>query len=263
MSHLHVRGLQVSYVAGRQLVPAVEDFNLSVAPGEVIGLAGESGSGKSTVAKAMMRILQPPGVINGGEVIWNNVDLIRLDAAALREVRWRDIAMVFQSALESLNPVMPVAEQFNDMARARLGRPFSQQELTELLAMVDLEPHVLDAYPHQLSGGMRQRVGIALALALRPKLLILDEPTTALDVVVQRNILRRLRSLQREMGFSVLFITHDLPVLFAISDRILVMKDGRVCAEGTPRELRADPKHPYAVKLLAAMDLLTSPQERP
>ena len=246
MSHLHVRGLQVSYVTGRQLVPAVEDFNLSVAPGEVIGLAGESGSGKSTVAKAVMRILQPPGLINGGEVIWDDVDLLRLDSTALREVRWRDIAMVFQSALESLNPVMPVAEQFNDMACARLGRPFSQQS-PDVARQLDLEPHVLHAYPHQLSGGMRQRVGIALALALRPKLLILDEPTTALDVVVQRNILRRLRSLQREMGFSVLFITHDLPVLFAISDRILVMKDGRVCAEGTPRELRAGPKHPYAV----------------
>ncbi|MBV71803.1 MAG: sugar ABC transporter ATP-binding protein [Myxococcales bacterium] len=267
MNLLTVRGLSVDYATPNGPARAVHGIDFHVNQGEVIGLAGESGSGKSTVAKAIMRILQPPGFISGGSVLLNGRDVLTMSRSDLRDMRWTEMAMVFQSALDSLNPVLPIEAQFQDLAIARLGRRLAPAQLREFLRFVDLENRVLSSYPHQLSGGMRQRVGIALALVLKPKLLILDEPTTALDVVVQRHILRGLQRLQKELNFSILFITHDLPVLLAMSDRIIIMKDGLVCEADTPSALRRRPEHPYTQQLLASMQLLEdggdgSPEER-
>jgi ABC-type dipeptide/oligopeptide/nickel transport system ATPase component len=256
MTVLQVRDLSVAYANGHTLVDVVKGVSFDVGPGETIGLAGESGSGKSTVGKAIMRILQPPGVITGGDVKVNGRDVLRMSAVQLRDMRWAEVSMVFQSALDSLNPVLKIEDQFQDLARYRRPTLFSPYELAELLGFVDLEGHILKAYPHQLSGGMRQRVGIALALALKPNLIILDEPTTALDVVVQRHILRGLMRLQRDIGFSLLFITHDLPVLLAMSQQIIIMKDGLVCETGSPQGILTKPEHPYTRQLLTSMRLL-------
>lgn len=256
MTVLSVKDLCVEYANHDGLVRAVDHLSFDLKAGETLGLAGESGSGKSTVAKAVMRILQPPGFIAGGDVLMSGHSVMDMNPEQLRHMRWTEIAMVFQSALDSLNPVLRIEAQFHDLARAKQGRRFTNQELASLFKLVDLDVELFKAYPHQLSGGMRQRVGIALALALRPKVLILDEPTTALDVVVQRHILKGLRKIQAEFGFSLLFITHDLPVLMAMSHRIGIMKDGKMCEIDTPKNLRESPCHPYTRRLLGAMRLL-------
>lgn len=255
MSLLSVNNLSVHYASEAGTVDAVRGASFELSAGEVLGIAGESGSGKSTLAKAIMRILQPPGFIGSGEILLDGSDILKMSRDELREIRWARISMVFQSALDSLNPVTTITAQFQDLALARQGRMFTAPELKALLELVNLPDRTLDAYPHQLSGGMRQRVGIALALALKPELVILDEPTTALDVIVQRDILRGLRSLQAEHGFSVLFITHDLPVLLAMSDRVIIMKDGSICEIGTPSELMNAPQHGYTRTLMAASGL--------
>ena len=261
MSLLSVKDLSVCYATQNGVVTAVNQLSFDLEPGETLGLAGESGSGKSTVAKAIMRILQPPGFISGGEVWINERNILDMNSEQLRLMRWTEIAMVFQSALDSLNPVLRIENQFQDLARVKEGRNFSTQELKALFELVDLDDQVYKAYPHQLSGGMRQRVGIALALALKPKVLILDEPTTALDVVVQRHILKNLKAIQANFGFSLLFITHDLPVLMAMSHRIGIMKDGELCEIDTPDNLRNAPKHPYSRHLLGSMRLLKEQSE--
>ena len=256
MTILSVKDLSICYATENGLVQAVSGVSFDIGAGETLGLAGESGSGKSTIAKAVMRILQAPGFISAGSVKLDGNEVLDMDREQLRAMRWTEMAMVFQSALDSLNPVLRIEKQFQDLSQAKRSQLFSAQELGDLFALVDLEPNVLRAYPHQLSGGMRQRVGIALALALRPKLLILDEPTTALDVVVQRHILKSLVKIQAELGFSLLFITHDLPVLMAMSHRIGIMKDGHLCEVDTPNQLRQSPIHPYTQRLLSSMRLL-------
>ena len=256
MTLLRVEHLSVGYVTDTDIVTAVKNVSFSVDKGVFFGIAGESGSGKSTLVKALIRILQPPGVITGGRILFDDEDLLRASAERLREIRWQNIAMVFQSALDSLNPVLTVRAQFNDMGLAKNGRRFTQSQLEQMLTDVHLLPDVLDGYPHQFSGGMRQRIGIALALALRPKLLILDEPTTALDVIVQRDILSMIKRLQDANGFSVLMITHDLPILLALSDELMVMRDGVICEYGTPKAIRTSPQHEYTRQLLSAMHLM-------
>lgn len=260
MNLLSVKNLSVGYATASGCVQTVKNVSFDVPEGAFVGIAGESGSGKSTLAKAIMRILQPPGLITAGAVELEGRDLLQMNAAALREIRWRKVAMVFQSALDSLNPVLTIRAQFDDLGGGS-GNGLDFERLAELLGYVDLPNDVLGAYPHQLSGGMRQRVGIALALFYQPKLLILDEPTTALDVVVQRHILMVLRSLQSRFGFSILFITHDLPVLLAMSDEVLIMKDGHLCEMASPDALRRAPKHPYTRQLLDAVDLLHKDDE--
>ncbi len=262
---LSLRDLSVDYVTDDGPVRALDRVRLDLPPGEILGVAGESGSGKTTLAQAVLRILPPPAVITGGQVHFEGRNLLELDEDELRALRWNKISMVFQSAMNSLNPVIPVGEQIIDTLEAHGAETGSaaRRRAGELLEMVGIPAARLRDYAHQLSGGMRQRVGIALGLALRPSLVILDEPTTALDVIVERDILARIRELQREIGFSVLFITHDLARMLQVSDRVAVFYSARLVETGTVEEIRADPRHPYTKGLLKAFPPLAPAGEDP
>jgi len=252
---LELRELRVAYPGADSA--AVEGVSLTVAPGEIVGLAGESGSGKTTLGYAIMRLLP------GGTEISGDVRVAGRDPA--RAPRWRDASMVFQSALNALNPVLTVREQLCDVLRAHLplDRRTATARAAELLALVELSAADLDAYPHQLSGGMRQRVVIAMALALRPRLVIMDEPTTALDVVVQKQILERVVALQEELDFGVLFISHDLGLLLSVCDRVGVMQGGRLVELAAAATLREDARDPYTRRLIASSRPPTHPPVAP
>ena len=269
---LEIRGLSVDYGLGDQPVHAVDDVSLTIRRGEVVGLAGESGSGKSTLAYAVTRLLRDPGVITGGEAFFYDwpkgsyrgtdadgtssqprlVDLLTEDRDVVRAVRWSDIAVVFQSALHALNPVLRIGRLIDDVLKTHDKTMTRAQRLArakELLEMVGISADRLNSYPHELSGGMRQRVMIAVAVALHPSLLIMDEPTTALDVVIQREILEGLMELREQLGFSVLFITHDLSLLIEIADTIAVMYAGRLVEKAPAKALFQAPRHPYTYGL--------------
>jgi len=256
---LELRDLVVEYGTERGAVTAVNGVSLAIRPGEIVGLAGESGCGKSTIANTILQVLRPPGRIAGGEIVFKGRNLVGLPPSELRQIRWRHIAMVFQSAMSSLNPVTRIEDQFVDMFRAhqKISKRFATMKSAELLEVVGIDRDRLRTYPHELSGGMRQRVVIAMAMALGPELLLLDEPTTALDVIVQREILQQLEELQREMGFAVLFITHDLSLLVEFSDRIAIMYSGDIVEEADADELFARPAHPYTAGLMASFPPLT------
>jgi peptide/nickel transport system ATP-binding protein len=251
---LSIRDLCVDYVTDRGAVRAIDRVSLDLEPGEILGIAGESGSGKSTLAQALLRILPPPAVISGGEVRFEGRDVLALTEPEHRALRWRRISMVFQSAMDALNPVITVGEQIVDtlLAHGAGSAQAARSRAGELLELVGIPEARLDSYAHQLSGGMRQRVGIALALALEPALVILDEPTTALDVIVEREILDHIRALQRRIGFAVLFITHDLTRMLQVSDRVAVFYAARLVELAPAAELRRSPRHPYTQGLLRA-----------
>ncbi len=255
---LSVRDLRVDFITERGPVRAVDRVSLDLFPGEILGIAGESGSGKTTLAQAILRILPPPAVISGGEVLFEGADLLALGERELREVRWTRISMVFQSAMDALNPVLTIGEQLLDTLAAHgdLAGGAARDRAAHLLEMVGIEADRLGAYAHQLSGGMRQRVGIALALALDPSLVILDEPTTALDVVVEREILDQIRELRDRLGFAVMFITHDLARMLQVSDRVAVFYAARMAELGPARDLGRSPRHPYTEGLLKAFPSL-------
>ncbi|MCQ4206297.1 ABC transporter ATP-binding protein [Streptomyces longispororuber] len=240
---------------------AVRDVSLELRRGELLGIAGESGCGKSTLAYALARLLQPPGRLAGGTVTLDGDDLYALDRDALRAVRWTRLAMVFQSAMNALNPVTTVGRQFDDVFRAhRPGLSATQRRARggELLELVGIDAGRLRSHPHELSGGMRQRVAIAMALALEPDVVIMDEPTTALDVVVQREILDEIEQLRERLGFAVVFITHDLNLLLEISDRLAVMYAGRVVEYADTATVAAGgAAHPYTRGLLRSFPALT------
>jgi oligopeptide/dipeptide ABC transporter ATP-binding protein len=259
---LELRDLVVEYGTERGAVTAVNGVSLAIRPGEIVGLAGESGCGKSTIANTILQVLRPPGRIAGGEIVFKGRNLVGLPPSELRQIRWRHIAMVFQSAMSSLNPVTRIEDQFVDMFRAhqKISKRFATMKAAELLEVVGIDRDRLRAYPHELSGGMRQRVVIAMAMALGPELLLLDEPTTALDVIVQREILQQLEELQREMGFAVLFITHDLSLLVEFSDRIAIMYGGRIVEEAGASDIYQDPRHPYSDGLLHSFPALHGPR---
>ncbi|HSQ59984.1 MAG TPA: ABC transporter ATP-binding protein [Acidobacteriota bacterium] len=251
---LSIREFSVDYVTERGPVRAVDRLSLDVEPGEILGIAGESGSGKSTLAQALIRVLPPPAVVSGGRVLFEGRDLLALTERELREVRWKRISMVFQSAMNALNPVITIGEQIVETFRAHgaVAGGDTRSRAVERLELVGLPAATFDAYAHQLSGGMRQRVGIAMALALEPSLLILDEPTTALDVIVEREILGEIRELRRRLGFAVLFITHDLARMLEFSDRVAVFYAARMVELAPAAELHRAPKHPYTQGLLGA-----------
>ncbi|MEE1927111.1 ABC transporter ATP-binding protein [Streptomyces sp. TRM 70351] len=265
---LSVRELNVDYGTGDGAVHALRDIDLTLHRGEVLGLAGESGSGKSTLAYAVTRLLAPPGVITGGDVLYHPregapLDILALTPAELRAFRWQELSIVFQGAMNSLNPVHTVRSQLTDVLKAHrpgMTRPERDTKAAELLALVGISADRLAAYPHQLSGGMRQRVMIAMALALDPEVVIMDEPTTALDVVMQRQILRQLVRLREELGFSVVFITHDISLLVEFSDRVAIMYGGRVVEEATAGALYRDARHPYSHGLLHSFPALHGPR---
>jgi len=251
---LSIRDLAVDYVTDTGPVRAVHRVSLDVGPAEILGIAGESGSGKSTLAQALLRILPPPAVIAGGTVRFAGQDLLALGESELRALRWRRLSMVFQSAMDALNPVITVGEQIVDtlLAHGTATPRAARARAADLLETVGMPRDRLDSYAHQLSGGMRQRVGIAMALALEPALVILDEPTTALDVIVEREILEQIRALQRRLGFAVLFITHDLARMLQVSDRVAVFYAAQMVEIAPAEALRRSPKHPYTQALLGA-----------
>jgi peptide/nickel transport system ATP-binding protein len=261
---LELRGLVVEYRLGERCARAVDGVDLEIGAGEIVGLAGESGCGKSTIANAVMQILRPPAYLAAGSIVFQGEELNGKTSEELRRYRWRNVSMVFQSAMNALNPVMRVGDQFVDMMRAheRVSKRHALAVASELLELVGIDGRRVRAYPHQLSGGMRQRVIIAMALALRPELVILDEPTTALDVVVQREILQQIKELQRELRFSVLFITHDLSLLLELADRVAIMYAGELVETATAAELSANPRHPYTQGLLRSFPPLHGPLAR-
>ncbi len=261
---LSIENLSIDYLA-ENTVHAVRDVSLTLRRGEILGLAGESGCGKSTLAYGITRLLKPPALITGGRVMFSSregydIDLSSLAGEDLRAFCWDKIAMVFQGAMNSLNPVLRIAEQLEDVFathRPEMARAERRRRCGELLERVGVDRNRLRAYPHELSGGMRQRVMIAMALALEPQVLIMDEPTTALDVVVQREILREITRLRSELGFAVVFITHDLPLLLEISDRIAVMRAGLIVEADDAMTLYTQAKHPYTRRLLSSFPSLT------
>jgi peptide/nickel transport system ATP-binding protein len=243
-----------------EVLPALRDVSFDIGRGEFFGLAGESGCGKCTIAFAISRLHRPPAIIRkGSQILLDGRDVLALDDKALHQLRWREVAMVFQSAMNSLNPVLTVERQFYDVLKTHTGlsRAAARVRAAELLALVDFPADRLSAYPHQLSGGMRQRVVIAMCLALSPKLLIMDEPTTALDVVVQREILERIHKLRQELAFSVLFITHDLALMVQVSDRIGIMLEGELVEVNDAQAIYHAPQHDYTRRLWASIPRLT------
>ncbi|MEI3867338.1 ABC transporter ATP-binding protein [Microbacterium sp. CCNWLW134] len=261
---LSVRDFSVVYDVDPP-VRAVSDITLELRRGEILGLAGESGCGKTTLAYGVQRLLKPPAVITDGTVVFHDasgddIDVNHLDAEEMRRFRWDKISMVFQGAMNSLNPVATVGSQLEDVFevhRPEMTRAQRRSAAAELLDIVKVGAQRRRSFPHELSGGMRQRVMIAMALALRPQLMIMDEPTTALDVLVQREILRQISALRHEFGFSVIFITHDLPLLLEISDRIAIMRDGRIVELATAEQIWTDPQDEYTRTLLGSFPRLT------
>lgn len=260
---LDIRHLKVEYLTPRGPVHAVDDVSFTLYPGDVVGLAGESGSGKSTIAHALLRILRPPALITAGQALFTGRDVLEMSEAELEQFRWREIAIVFQSAMNALNPVMRIRDQLLDVMQVH-GIPAEEanQRAVRLFDLVGIEPGRLDAYPHQLSGGMRQRAVIAIALTLAPPLLVLDEPTTALDVVVQKDILQQIVRLKEELGFSILFITHDLSLLVEFSDHIAIMYAGEIVEKAPARELFERPLHPYTLGLMNSFPSISGEKKK-
>jgi len=299
---LEVKNVSVDYMAANGAVHAVDDVSFTLNRGEIMGLAGESGSGKSTLAYAIARLLRPPAVITGGSVLYHghakendegdplvtssslaknghrkngktefpaggseSVDILEFSPSQLRAFRWNELSIVFQSAMNALNPVMTVGKQMTDVLRVHrpsMGSDSRKQRAIELLQLVGIAPDRINSYPHELSGGMRQRTIIALALALSPEIIIMDEPTTALDVVVQREILTEIMLLREKLGFSVIFITHDLSLLLEIADKVAIMYAGKLVEMASHSDLYHHPRHPYSYGLLHSFPTLHGPRRR-
>lgn len=297
---LDIRNLSVDYYAASGTVHALDNVSLTLERGHILGLAGESGSGKSTLAYAITRLLRPPAEIINGQVFYyprakaegdvrierlaritrrkrssdrleangdapGAVDILNFTPRQLRAFRWSELSIVFQSAMNALNPVMNIRTQIEDVLRThqpKMGPDTRKRRIEELLRLVGIAPDRMRSYPHELSGGMRQRAIIAIALALSPELIIMDEPTTALDVVVQREILTEIMGLRQRLNFSVIFITHDLSLLLEIADKIAIMYAGRIVETATSVELHRQPRHPYSYGLLNSFPTIHGPRRQ-
>jgi peptide/nickel transport system ATP-binding protein len=263
---LEVRDLKVSFRTEDGLVRAVDGVSLSLSEGETLGIVGESGSGKSVTMMSVMRLINDPNARFEGEVLYKGHDLMTLNPEQIREIRGTGIAMIFQDPMTSLNPVYRVGWQIAEQIRAheRLSRQAARARAIELLAAVGIpEPaERVDNYPHEFSGGMRQRVMIAMAVSCHPDILIADEPTTALDVTIQAQILKLLRKLRNDFGTAVVLITHDMGVVADLADRIAVMYAGRIVEQGSRREIFYDAQHPYTWGLLGSIARLDRPKPR-
>jgi peptide/nickel transport system ATP-binding protein len=282
---LEVKHVSVDYHAENGTVHALTDVSVTLERGQILGLAGESGSGKSTLGYAITRLLKPPAEISGGEVLYypkalqqnqsapsgtsglagEPVDVLKLAPGPLRALRWKELAIVFQSAMNALNPVIDIGAQIVDVIKTHqpgLNRHQRQARAVELLRQVGISPDRLHSFPHELSGGMRQRAIIAIALALAPEVIIMDEPTTALDVVVQREILMEIIALRKDLSFSVIFITHDLSLLLEVADKVAIMYAGRVVEMATRDELKQHARHPYSYGMLNSFPTIHGPRKR-
>jgi peptide/nickel transport system ATP-binding protein len=295
---LEIKHVSVDYHADNGTVHALSDVSLTLKRGQIVGLAGESGSGKSTLGYAIMRLLKPPADIVSGEVLYyaraarqagasplgprggspngathgatqaivpQPVDVLKLTVGQLRALRWKELAIVFQSAMNALNPVIDIGVQIMDVLRTHqpsMTRRQRHVRAIELLRLVGIAPDRLHSYPHELSGGMRQRAIIAIALALAPEVIIMDEPTTALDVVVQREILMEILALRNDLEFAVIFITHDLSLLLELADTVAIMYAGRVVELATRDELKQQPRHPYSYGMLNSFPTIHGEQRR-
>ena len=256
---LEIRNLQVHYHTPQGPVKAVRGVSFGLTAGERFGLIGESGSGKSTMALSIMRIIKPPGHIESGEVLLDGVDVMTLSGEQMRELRLAGIALISQGAMNSLNPVMRIKHQIVDGLRSH-GMQMSRQEwddrVGELLEWVGLQREVAGMFPHELSGGMKQRVCIAIAISLRPKVIIADEPSSALDVVVQRQVMETLRRVQEDLGASVILIGHDMGLMAQFADRVGIMYAGRLVEAGPVNDIFSNPQHPYSQLLIASLPSL-------
>src|SRR5438876_3050493 len=296
---LDIRNISVDYYAANQTPHYLTDVSITLERGQILGLASESGSGKSTLAYAITRLLRPPAEIIAGKLLYyprpgdeedkgklkgssranaritstlknavpgeatEAVDILQFNPAELREFRWNELSIVFQSAMNALNPVINIGTQITDVLRTHqphMGPDSRRRRAIELLRLVGIAPDRIRSYPHELSGGMRQRAIIAIALALSPELIIMDEPTTALDVVVQREILMEIMELREKLNFSVIFITHDLSLLLELADNVAIMYAGRIVEKASRRDLYLHPRHPYSYGLLNSFPALHGPR---
>ena len=259
---LSIRQLSVGYATGSGFVRAVDGVDLDLAPGEFLAIVGESGCGKSTLLFALARLLNPPATITGGTIDFKGHNMVDLTEKRLRYVRWQEYSVVMQSAMNALNPVMTVAQQMADVCRAHTEMTSAEIErrAREVLRLVSIDPVHLNSYPHQLSGGMRQRAMIAMALLFTPDLVIMDEPTSALDVVAQRSLMAQVKELQKRLGFAVIFVTHDMSLVSHFADRLMVMYAGQVAEIGPAADIFSDPLHPYARGLIEAFPSVRGPK---
>ena len=266
MNELEIKDLTIHYITRSGTVRAVNNVSFSIGKGETLGLVGETGAGKTTTALGILRLVpNPPGKIIGGEILFEGKDVMKMTDEELREMRGGSISMIFQEPMTSLNPIIKCGRQIAESLRLHRGmnKKEAMEEAIRMMQAVGIaNPEVrAHEYPHQMSGGMRQRVMIAMALACQPQILIADEPTTALDVTIQAQILDLIRGLNEQMNTSVLFITHDLGVVSELCDTVIVMYTGRIVEKAPVRELFSDPKHPYTVGLMSAIPRIT--KDRP
>ena len=261
---LNVSGLSVDYLTGSGPVRAVDRVDLDLAAGEFLGIVGESGSGKSTLLFAIAQLLTPPAQVADGTVQFLGKDLVQLTRAELRHSRWRDFSVVMQSAMNALNPVMSLEAQMRDVCEAH--SEMSSKEISvrsvEVMRLVGIDPVHLRSYPHQLSGGMRQRAMIAMALLFLPQLVIMDEPTSSLDVVAQRSLMIQVKLLQQRLGFAVIFVTHDMSLVGGIANRLAVMYAGKLVEVGPTQDVFSRPLHPYTQGLLDAFPSIQEVRQR-